>query len=99
MMHTRTAISSFMDWAERRIAEEVAANESFANESGTVAAIKESTHLPHSLTDDQKIEMIHGVDHLRRAGMGSKKACNQIGLHISTYSQWRKRFGMERFNG
>jgi len=94
--HTH-GISSFMRWAERRIAEEVEANEEFEQRTGSTAAFKESTHLPHSLTDEQKRSMIDAVDDLRRLGVAAKKACNEVGLHFSTYFQWRKKFGMGRF--
>ena len=96
--HTH-GISSFMRWAERRIAEEVEANEEFEQRTGSTAAFKESTHLPHSLTDEQKRSMIDAVDDLRRLGVAAKKACNEVGLHFSTYFQWRKKFGMGRFEG
>ena len=98
MIETHThGISSFMRWAERRIAEEVEANEEFEQRTGSTAAFKESTHLPHSLTDEQKRSMIDAVDDLRRLGVAAKKACNEVGLHFSTYFQWRKKFGMGRF--
>ena len=91
-------ISTFMKWADRRIAEEIAANEAFERLTGKSVALKESTHLPHSLTDDQKRGMIDAVDNLRRAGVASGNACNEVGLHPSTYSQWRNKFGMRRFD-
>ena len=90
-------ISSFMKWAERKIAEEVEANEAFEKLTGERAVLEESTHLPHSLTADQKRSMIDAVDDLRKAGVSAKNACNEVGLHVSTYSQWRNKFGMGRF--
>ena len=99
MIETQTqGISSFMKWAERRIAEEFEANEAFERRTGKRVALEESTHLPHSLTDDQKRSMIDAVDDLRRAGVAAKNACNEVGLHASTYSQWRNKFGMGRFD-
>ena len=100
MIETHTnGISSFMRWAERRIAQEVEANEEFEQRTGSTAPLKESTHLPHSLTDEQKRSMIDAVDDLRRTGIASGTACGEIGLHQSSYSQWRKKFGMGRFEG
>ena len=47
MIETQTqGISSFMKWAERRIAEEVEANEAFERRTGKRVALEESTHLP-----------------------------------------------------
>ena len=99
MIETQTqGISTFMKWAERRIAEEFEANEKFEQRTGKRAALEESTHLPHSLTDQQKRGMIDAVDDLRKAGVAAKNACNEVGLHASTYSQWRNKFGMGRFD-
>lgn len=98
MIETQTqGISAFIKWAEQRIAEEVEANEAFERRTGKCVALEESTHLPHSLTDQQKRGMIDAVDDLRRLGVAAKKACNEVGLHQSSYSQWRKKFGMGRF--
>ena len=98
MIETQTqGISAFIKWAEQRIAEEVEANEAFERRTGKCVALEESTHLPHSLTDQQKRGMIDAVDDLRRTGIASKSACNEVGLHFSTYFQWRKKFGMGRF--
>jgi hypothetical protein len=72
-------ISSFMKWAERKIAEEVEANEAFEKLTGERAVLEESTHLPHSLTTDQKRSMIDAVDDLRRAGVSAKIGCNEVG--------------------
>jgi len=100
MIETQTqGISAFIKWAEQRIAEEVEANEAFERRTGKCVALEESKHLPHSLTDEQKRSMIDAVDDLRRTGIASGTACGEIGLHQSSYSQWRKKFGMGRFEG
>ena len=96
-VNTNTPISSFIRWAERRIAQEVELNESFKEESGEVIALKESTHLPHSLTNEQKLAYIEAVDALRDEGKGSLVACRKTGIHVSTYNQWRNKFGLGRY--
>jgi hypothetical protein len=97
-MNHSQSISSFMQWASERIAKEVEANEAFERRTGKCVALEESTHLPHSLTDQQKRGMIDAVDDLRRTGIASGTACGEVGLHVSTYIQWRKKFGMGRFD-
>jgi len=94
---TNTPISSFIRWAERRIAQEVEENELFKKESGEVIALKESTHLPHSLTNEQKLAYIKAVDALRDQGKGSLWSCKKTGIHVSTYNQWRHKFGLGRY--
>lgn len=91
------SISKFMEWASRKIAEEVANNEEFERQSGVTHPITKRNHLPHYLNDDQKLGYILSVDDLRDKGMGSSNACEKIGIHISTYSQWRKKFGMDKY--
>jgi len=91
-------ISNFMRWASRRIAEEVAANEKLEEEAGSSDCFVRHSHLPHNLTNDEKLEYVLLVDRLRNEkGMLSKQACARIGIHQSTYSQWRKKFGMGKF--
>ena len=97
MINTNRHITGFMRWAERRIAEEVERNERIAKDQGTAVCFVEHKKLPYDLTDEQKLELINNVDALRRRGVGSMKACKQVGIHISTYSQWRKKFGLGRF--
>ena len=97
MNNTTAHISSFMRWAERRIAEEVERNEMIAKEQGTAVCFVEHNKLPYDLTDTQKLDYVNQVDALRSRGVGSMKACKQVGMHISTYSQWRKKFGLGRF--
>lgn len=96
--HTHSqGISSFMRWAERRIAEEVEANEDFEKRTGESFVLKESTHLPHNLTDHQKRMMIEAVDDLRKLGNGAIAACNDCGLHQNTYFTWRRNLKMGNF--
>ena len=97
MINTNRHITGFMRWAERRIAEEVERNERIAKDQGTAVCFVEHKKLPYDLTDEQKLELINNVDALRCRGVGSMKACEQVGIHISTYSQWRKKFGLGRF--
>ena len=97
MINTNRHITGFMRWAERRIAEEVERNERIAKDQGTAVCFVEHKKLPYDLTDQQKLELINNVDALRCRGVGSMKACKQVGIHISTYSQWRKKFGLGRF--
>jgi len=86
-----------MRWAERRIAEEVERIERIEADQGTAVCFVEHNKLPYNLTDEQKLSYINAVDALRSRGVGSMKACKQVGIHVSTYSQWRKKFGLGRF--
>lgn len=97
MNQTNTSMSGFMRWAERRIAEEVERIERIEADQGTAVCFVEHNKLPYNLTDEQKLSYINAVDALRSRGVGSMKACKQVGIHVSTYSQWRKKFGLGRF--
>jgi len=92
------SISSFVRWASRRIAEEVESNERIEAETGTAEIIKRHNKLPYNLTNQQKREYVDMVDMLRnQKNMNTKSACYKVGMHISTYSQWRKKFGLGKF--
>ena len=93
----RSPITGFMAWAERRLAEEVERNEQLAKDAGTAVCFVEHKKLKYDTTDSQKLDYIEQVDALRRQGIGSLKACKKVGMHPSTYSQWRNRFGLGRF--
>ena len=94
---TRSPISSFMAWAERRLAEEVARNEQLAVNTGTAVCFVERYRMPYNLTDSEKLAYIKQVDMLRRQGVGSIKACKKVGMHPSTYSQWRNKYNLGKF--
>ena len=95
--NTRSPITGFITWAERRIAEEVERNEQLAKDAGTAVCFVEHKRLPYNTSNSQKLNYIKQVDALRRQGIGSLKACKKVGMHPSTYSQWRNKLGLGRF--
>ena len=90
-------ISSFMRWASRRIAEEVAANEELEAKGVKDDIVIRHSKLPYDLTWDQKRDYIDIVDEFKDAGMSTKVACAKVDMHVSTYSMWRKKLGMGKY--
>ena len=94
---TRSPISGFMQWAERRLAEEVERNEQMAKQVGTAQWLVIHERLPYNLTDAQRLELVREVDKLRDEGMGNIASCKKVGLHITTYCKFRKKLGMGNY--
>ena len=93
----RSSISGFMQWAERRLAEEVERNEQLAKDAGTAVCFVEHKRLPYNLSDTQRLEIVKRVDQLRNEGMGNIESCKKVGLHITTYCKFRRKLGLGKY--
>ena len=93
----RSSIGSFINWAERRIAEEFESNEAIANQEGTAECFAIKKRLPYDLNDSQKLELVNQVDQLRNDGMGNIASCKKAGIHITTYCKYRQKLGMGKY--
>lgn len=95
-MYERTAesVSSFMQWAEARIAKEVADNEYLERTAGTRDFIPGSNcnRPTHRLNQEEKTEIIKTIDTMRRTGVSLKTSVQQSGIHQSTYFLWKRTF-------
>jgi len=84
-------ISSFMKWANDRIAKEIKQNDEIEAKYGSakfVSKRKTRTHVDLSL--DQKRSIVEKIDSLRYAGDKVEAACENLGIHPQTYFKWRK---------
>ena len=89
---SQQTISSFMRWAEQKIAQAVEEDERFEKESGTREFVPRTRAIPCSngLTDEDKAKVIEQVHEYRRQGNKSPVAAKMAGLHQSTYNRWMR---------
>lgn len=91
-------ISSFMRWAQRRIADEVKANDEKAKKYG-----EHNVYTPEKLVRgqclsiDEKLSLVMNVDKLRREGMSAGAALRMINLSNKSYYRYRKQCGLPKF--
>lgn len=84
-------ISSFMRWAQERIAKEVEENERVEAQAGTRDFILGSGDAKkQDYTTQEKLDILSGVKRLRGEGMTCIAACGEYGIHNSTYYKWKR---------
>tara|TARA_R100001086_G_scaffold242150_1_gene169606 strand:- start:203 stop:508 length:306 start_codon:yes stop_codon:yes gene_type:complete len=98
MMHETSAesISNFMHWAAERIAREVEENEKIEEETG-VRNYQPPTVLGRSYNDNEKVEAVGAVDFYRDRGMKLLSACEEYGIHHSSYRKWKKQYNLPEY--
>ena len=94
-MHETSAesISNFMRWAAERIAREVEENEMIEERTG-VRNYQPPTVIGKSYNDNEKIEAVGAVDFYRDRGMKLLSACEEYGIHPSSYRKWKKKYNL-----
>jgi hypothetical protein len=92
------SVSNFMRWIERRLEQEVTANETYAK---TTKSSKPSVIPPqaidHTLSELERLLVIKQVDSYRNNGYSVVLACKLTGLHTQTYNKWRKALNLSRY--
>ena len=98
MIHETSAesISNFMHWAAERIAREVEENEKIEEETG-VRNYQPPTVLGKSYNDNEKIEAVGAVDFYRDRGMKLLSACEEYGIHPSSYRKWKNENNLHKY--
>lgn len=85
------SISRFMNWAAERIAKEVEENERVEAQAGTREFIPGSGDAKkQDYTLKEKLDIVNNVNRLRGEGMTCIAACDEYGIHNSTYYQWKR---------
>ena len=86
-----TTISRFMNWAAERIAKEVEDNERIEEKAGTREFIPGSGYEKQRIyTEEQKSELILGIDKLRAEGLTARNAARELGIYDATYYKWKR---------
>lgn len=86
------SVSSFMRWAERRLAEEVEKNDKIEK-----ALKKQEAPTDPFLTKNEKILIIQHIHKYRANGKTVTEACKIFNIHPNTYNNWRKKFKIPVF--
>ena len=96
---TAESNSSFMRWAEARIAKEVEDNERIEAKAGTRNFIPGSNcnRIGERLSKDKKAEVVKSIDNMRDSGISLETAADQCGIHKSTYALWRRQFNLPKY--
>ena len=96
---TAESNSSFMRWAEARIAKEVEDNERLEAAAGTRHFIPGSNcnRITHRLSTEEKAEVVKKIDAMRDSGISLETAADQSGIHKSTYALWRRQFKLPNY--
>ena len=89
-MTTAHDISSFIRWAEQKIATEHEKNERLRKEHGEIGEpIKISTNIGH-LTEQERHDLMREIDYFIKNGYPTKNACYECGVHTTTYYRWKR---------
>lgn len=80
-------VSNFLDWAHRRLTQEIQEIEEMEKEHGNANWKKEEN--PNlgrpARTMDQKVEVFNAVNALREKGQSIRSSCKEMGLSPDTY--------------
>lgn len=80
-----------MNWAAERLAKEVDDNERIEKLTGTREFIPSSREIAKVIyTDEEKYDIVNGIDELRSQGQTLKEALCDFDIHNSTYYQWKR---------
>ena len=95
----RSQQGKFLDWAHERIKKEIEDIEYMEEEYGTAEwTIPTDERKPSPrLTDEQKLKLIEKVDGLRDDGYTYRLACECCDVAHSSYTKWRKQFGLPEY--
>ena len=89
-MTSARSISSFINWAEQKIATEYEKNERLRKEHGDIEEpIKTSKHIGR-LTERERHDLIREIDYFIKNGYHTKDACHECGVHTTTYHRWKR---------
>lgn len=81
--------SSFIRYAETRIAKEVEDNERLEELAGTRDILpRPERYSTSGFTDEERLETIDAIQKLRDQGMTVSSACESHLVHPSTYHKW-----------
>lgn len=94
-------ISSFLDWAHKRLNEEVKQNEELEKEFGTADWVKKERQTKDRFRDNNeaKAEVIASIDKMRDCGYSLKLACSIEEISKTTYARYRVELGMDLYEG
>lgn len=85
------SISTFLRWAQDRLDREIESIEEIESVHGSAIIHEDAKRLPHNISDEKKLIAIEQVDRIYGLGKLSKtSACEEVGLHYTTYYKWRK---------
>lgn len=89
-------ISNFLEWASKRIKDEIDEIDRMEAEYGNSEWVrtKQCRGRPSKLSDEEKIELIQEVDKLRDEGKTYRDACEAMVIAPSSYTKWRKKFNL-----
>jgi transposase len=89
-------VSNFLDWAHKKLNEEVKQIEEMEAEYGTAVWHKKPNKqrgVP-ALSLEEKQKLVGSVDELRANGMTAKEACAKFGKGYNSYCKYRKDLGL-----
>ena len=86
------SVSNFMQWAERRLSEEVEKNNRIEK-----ALKKQRPPIDPSLTSNEKLLAIRQIHKYRNEGKTVVEACKLLNIHPNTYNNWRRFFKISVF--
>jgi DNA invertase Pin-like site-specific DNA recombinase len=93
-MTTAEMIHNFISWAEMRLQKELELCERVESEFGS----EELTFKPQKLsglTDEDRLDILHEVDHLLSHGYSVREASKECGIHNTTYYRWKRELNEE----
>ena len=89
-MTTAYRISSFIGWAEQRIAEEYETNERLRKEHGELEKPMNEREGSYCLTEEDRHDLIHEIEYFIKNGYHLQDACHECGVHTRTYYRWKR---------
>lgn len=89
-MTTADNISTFISWAEQRIAKEYETNERLQKECDELSEPIELCEGTYCLTEEDRHDTIHEIEYFIKNGYPIKHACYECGVHITTYYRWKR---------
>tara|TARA_R110000764_G_C10753422_1_gene352585 strand:+ start:138 stop:446 length:309 start_codon:yes stop_codon:yes gene_type:complete len=89
---TAGSVSNFMQWAERRLSEEVDKNNKIEE-----ALSKSTPDADKTLSPNARILAIKQIHKYRNEGKTVVEACALLNIHPNTYNNWRRFFKISVF--
>lgn len=88
-MTTAETISNFIAWAEVRLQKELEHCQRLEAEFGATPLDDNPIRLT-GLTDEDRLDILHEVDHLVSHGYSIRVASKECGIHNTTYYRWKR---------
>ena len=94
-------VSNFLDWAHKKLNEEVKQIDEMEAEYGTAEWTKPSRQTPgrvgKAFSIPEKLEIISSVDALRDQGFSNRSACKVLGISKATYLLYRQQCKLNNY--